>query len=160
MEGKRSQLWDEEVWTHRLQADLARLRERIGQQNTMAIGTFLGKLNEIGIADFLVVYGKAAREGLAATDDIDFYFETAALNENDPDATIEVDEIYDSQRFHALETGRGRLLGDLRDGRGFAFGLVRDAVIFVDRGPYQEALAALDEEQLALAPGESMDKPE
>lgn len=47
---------------------------------------------------------------------------------------------------------------NLRNGWGFAFGLVRDALIFVDRGRFQEALVLIDEERLELAPGQSIDK--
>jgi hypothetical protein len=53
----------------------------------------------------------------------------------------------------------GALLANLRAGDGFVFGLVRDALIFVDRGPFREALAAIDDESLELCPRESMDKP-
>jgi hypothetical protein len=48
---------------------------------------------------------------------------------------------------------------ELGSGTKRGISVVRDALIFVDRGPFREALAAIDDESLTLAPGESMDKP-
>lgn len=160
MPGEQESQWrDDDVWIKRLQRDKDLLRERIGQERMMSLGTFLNLLDRDGRVDFLVVYGRAAREGIEATRDVDFYFEAAWIRgDDDPQRHIQVDEEYEGTRFHAYGWPRGRLLINLRDGGGFSFGLVRDALIFVDRGPFQEALALIDEEGLELAPGESMDK--
>lgn len=63
----RSPWRDEEIWLERLRRDQDLLRERIGQDRMMSLGTFLNVLDGDGWIDFLVVYGKAAREGLEAT---------------------------------------------------------------------------------------------
>jgi hypothetical protein len=148
-----------EAWVERLQRDQELLEERIGHEQMMSLGTFLNLLDRDGRVDFLVVYGRAAREGIDAARDVDFYFEAARIrDENDPDRHIEVEEQYEGVRFHAYGWPSGALLTNLRAGDGFVFGLVRDAVIFVDRGLFREALAAIDDESLELAAGESMDK--
>jgi hypothetical protein len=150
---------DDQAWVERLQRDQELLEERIGHEQMMALGTFLNILDRNGLVDFLVVYGRAAREGLDAAHDIDFYFEAARIrDENDPDRHIEVDEQHEGVHFHAYGWPSGALITNLRAGDGFVFGLVRDALIFVDRGLFREALAAIDDESLGLAPGESMDK--
>jgi hypothetical protein len=149
---------DDEKWGQRLQRDNELLRERIGQQQQMSLGTFLTLLDRDGSADFLVVYGKAAREGIESTKDVDFYFEAERIRAH-REQHIEVEEEYEGVRFHAYGWPSGALLQNLRAGDGFAFGLARDALIFVDRDPFREALVAIDEESLELAPGESMDKP-
>ena len=157
---KTSQWHEEEAWVKRLLRDQELLRERIGHKQVMSLGTFLTMLDRDGMADFLIIYGKAAREGIADSNDVDFYFEAARIrDENDAQRHIQVDEEHEGARFHAYGWPSGALLHNLRAGDGFAFGLVRDALIFVDRGPFREALAAVDDESLALAPGESMDKP-
>jgi hypothetical protein len=49
----------------RLLRDQELLRERIGHKQVMSLGTFLTMLDRDGMADFLIIYGKAAREGIA-----------------------------------------------------------------------------------------------
>jgi hypothetical protein len=155
---KRSQWHDEQAWGERLQHDQDLLRERIGHEQQRSLGTFVAMLDgEIGMIDFLVVYGKAAREGLESAKDVDFFFEAERIRAH-PEQHIEVDREHEGVRFHAYGWPSGALLHNLRAGEGFAFGVVRDALIFVDRGTFREALAAVDEDSLELAPGESMDK--
>jgi hypothetical protein len=155
----RSRWRDEDVWGERLQSDQDAIRARVGQACMISLGTFLTQIDADGLADFFLVYGKAAREGIEATPDVDFYFEASWIHDpNDPDRHIQVEGEYNGVRFHAYGWPRGALLTNLRAGEGFSFGVVRDALIFVDRGPFREALALIDDEGLELAPGESMDK--
>jgi hypothetical protein len=74
--GERRSRWhDEDAWVKRLQHDQELLRERIGQEQMMALGAFLTLIDRDGMADYLVVYDKAAREGIEAKTDVDFFFE-------------------------------------------------------------------------------------
>jgi hypothetical protein len=102
------------------------------------------------------MYGRAAREGIEATEDIDFFVEASWIH--DPNKPLQVEGDHYGTAFHAYGWPRGALLTNVRAGEGFAFGVVRAALIFVDRGPFRELLALIDEEGLELAPGESMDK--
>jgi hypothetical protein len=61
--------------------------------------------------------------------------------------------------YHGFGIPRGWLLGSLREGHGFAFGVVEDARVFVDRGPFRDALRAIEEEGLRVAPGRENDRP-
>jgi len=120
----------------------------------MVLGQVVGILDGAGQIDFLVVYGRAAREGADVANDVDLYFEAPYLRDQ-----LQREEAEGATAYHAYGWPSGRLLLNLRAGLGFSFGLIRDGLIFVDRGPYREILAAIDEERLALAPGESPDKP-
>jgi hypothetical protein len=42
----------------------------------------------------------------------------------------------------------GSILDNLRSGRDFAFSLIDEALVFVDRGAFRELLIARDEEEL------------
>lgn len=154
----RSRFRDDDEWDTRLVANKEAIKERIGEDRMLALGAFLTLLDGMGMADFLVVYGKAARLGIEATKDTDFYFEAAWIP--GVRAPLQVEDEHEGMAFHAYGWPTGALLQNLRGGDGFAFGLVRDALIFVDRGLFREALVAVDEEGLTLAEGESMDKPQ
>jgi hypothetical protein len=149
---------DDESWRARLVRDKETLKERLGDAAVRTIGASLTVIDDLGRADFVVVYGKAARLGIDEANDIDFYFEAAWLPAEKAPVQIEREE--NGTPFHAYGWPRGALIQNLRKGDGFAFGLLRDALIFVDRGPFRDVLIVVDEECLALAEGESMDKPE
>jgi hypothetical protein len=106
---KTSQWHEEEAWVKRLLRDQELLRERIGHKQVMSLGTFLTMLDRDGMADFLIIYGKAAREGIADSNDVDFYFEAARIrDENDAQRHIQVDEEHEGVRFHAYGWPSGR----------------------------------------------------
>jgi hypothetical protein len=149
---------DDDAWTERLARDRELMSERIGRDRMLSIGSILATLDGRGPVDFLVVWGSAARHGVGDANDIDLYFEAPWIPDDADQKPIEVRDNHEGSIFHALGWAPGRLLVNLRSGWGLSFGLVRDALIFVDRGPYRDALIRIDDEHLELAEGETMDR--
>ena len=72
--------------------------------------------------------------------DLDLYYEGPAVSRVINQKVAEPEFTY-----HGFGVPRGWLLGALREGHGFAFGVVEDARVFVDRGPFRDALRVIEE---------------
>jgi hypothetical protein len=134
----------DERWQARLEADAERLAALLTEEDREVVDGAVAAADGKGGLDFLVVYGSVARGERRAESDLDIYFEARDLpkefNRTDP-----------NRRWHVFGLPSGALLDNLRRKRQFAFDLIESALVVTDRGPFREALVAVDAEGLTPA---------
>ena len=134
------------MWTDRLNGDRETLQGRLTADQMRELGRLVGALDDPIEADFLLVYGSVARGSHDDASDIDIYFEAPYLPRR-----INIREQGPGRLFHGFGMPRGVLIGNLRSGKDFAFSLIDEALVFVDRGPFRALLITRDEEELTEA---------
>ncbi len=134
---------DEHTWVARLNDDRETLQARLTPDQMRELGRLVAMIDDPVQADFLVVYGSVARDTHREDSDIDIYFEATYLPRR-----INIREQGPGRLFHGYGMPQGVLLDNLRSGKDFAFSLIDEALVFVDRGPFRALLTAHDEEEL------------
>jgi hypothetical protein len=133
----------EQAWVTRLNEDRETLQARLTPDQMRELGRLVAMIDDPVQADFLVVYGSVARGTHGDASDIDIYFEASYLPRR-----INIREQSPGRLFHGYGMPRGVLLDNLRSGKDFAFSLIDEALVFVDRGAFRELLIVRDEEEL------------
>jgi hypothetical protein len=135
----------ESEWAARLRTDEAMLHTRASAAQAAAIRRIVSVADD-GKLDFLVVYGSVSRGQQRVDSDLDVYYETS-------ERSGEIGPADPESPWHVFGVAGGALLESLRDGDGFAFDLVADALVVCDHGPFRDVAIALDEERLSAASG-------
>ena len=135
---------DDKRWQARVASDAQRLANLLTEEDREVADGAVAAADGDGGLDFLVVYGSVARGERRTESDLDIYFEASDLpsefNRTDP-----------NRRWHVFGLPSGALVNDLRRRQQFAFDLIENALVVTDRGPFREALVAVDVEGLSPA---------
>src|SRR4051794_9170852 len=134
---------DEQTWAARLNGDRETMQGRLTAEQMRELGRLVAMIDDPEQADFLVVYGSVARGTHSEASDIDIYFEAPYLLRK-----INIREQGPGRLFHGFGMPRDVLIGNLRSGKDFAFSLINEALVFVDRGWFRALLIARDEDEM------------
>jgi len=142
--GRISPWRDDDAWHDRLRRDAGALEARLSDRQAEATRRIIGKADDRGELEFLVVYGSVSRGEQSAGSDLDLYYETR-------DPAIELEQADPNSQWHVFGAASGALLESLRSGDPFAFGLVADGLVAYDDRHFRDLVVAADEEELQPA---------
>lgn len=140
---RRSPWRDEARWQERLEADRRAVGERLSadqREVLQGVAEAVGAddPSDVVALDFLVVFGSYARGDQRPGSDLDIYFEAANLREP-------FNRVDQNRHYQVFGMPRWALLDELRGGREFGRGVVRDALVVHDQGRLREILVAREE---------------